>query len=203
MYLYLQSVTNPLNTVYATKRLIGRQYDDPQTQKELKVGSLYTHGTSKTLRPPYCRFVQQYNAWSTCTRCCLLGLLEFCGAYAPFSISLQCGVLPNLSQWCMYTMCQSLSCCHLTCMLLMLKLMVVLMYHTICSCFCIELTKLPVTFPAGDCSLQDCQAHCFSCMLCCRWFHTRSSSTPMVMHGLRPAVNATPLVRLEPLSLLR
>ncbi len=41
MYLHLQSVTNPLNTVYATKRLIGRQYDDPQTQKELKVGSLY------------------------------------------------------------------------------------------------------------------------------------------------------------------
>ena len=42
MYLHLQSVTNPLNTVYATKRLIGRQYDDPQTQKELKVGSLYS-----------------------------------------------------------------------------------------------------------------------------------------------------------------
>ena len=33
----LQSVTNPLNTVYATKRLIGRQFDDKQTQKELKV----------------------------------------------------------------------------------------------------------------------------------------------------------------------
>ena len=33
----MQSVTNPLNTVYATKRLIGRQYDDQQTQKELKV----------------------------------------------------------------------------------------------------------------------------------------------------------------------
>ena len=40
MYLDLQSVTNPLNTVYATKRLIGRQFDDAQTQKELKVGSL-------------------------------------------------------------------------------------------------------------------------------------------------------------------
>ena len=33
----MQSVTNPLNTVYATKRLIGRQYEDQQTQKELKV----------------------------------------------------------------------------------------------------------------------------------------------------------------------
>ena len=42
MYLHLQSVTNPLNTVYATKRLIGRQFDDAQTQKELKVGSLYS-----------------------------------------------------------------------------------------------------------------------------------------------------------------
>jgi hypothetical protein len=32
-----QAVTNPTNTVYATKRLIGRAFDDPQTQKEMKV----------------------------------------------------------------------------------------------------------------------------------------------------------------------
>lgn len=31
-------MTNPTNTVYATKRLIGRAFDDPQTQKEMKVG---------------------------------------------------------------------------------------------------------------------------------------------------------------------
>merc|ERR1719399_837032 len=31
-----QAVTNPENTVYATKRLIGRNYDDPATQKDLK-----------------------------------------------------------------------------------------------------------------------------------------------------------------------
>ncbi|XVF67333.1 hypothetical protein PTKIN_Ptkin10aG0112600 [Pterospermum kingtungense] len=30
-----QAVTNPTNTVYGTKRLIGRRYDDPQTQKEM------------------------------------------------------------------------------------------------------------------------------------------------------------------------
>jgi molecular chaperone DnaK len=31
-----QSVTNPENTFYATKRLIGRVFDDKETQKDLK-----------------------------------------------------------------------------------------------------------------------------------------------------------------------
>lgn len=32
-----QAVTNPTNTLYATKRLIGRPFDDPQTEKEAKM----------------------------------------------------------------------------------------------------------------------------------------------------------------------
>ncbi|XP_021274414.1 heat shock 70 kDa protein, mitochondrial-like [Herrania umbratica] len=32
-----QAVTNPTNTFFGTKRLIGRRFDDPQTQKEMKM----------------------------------------------------------------------------------------------------------------------------------------------------------------------
>jgi molecular chaperone DnaK len=41
-----QAVTNPENTVFATKRLIGRRFDDPNTQKDLK------HLPYKVVRAP-------------------------------------------------------------------------------------------------------------------------------------------------------
>ena len=36
-----QAVTNPTNTVFATKRLIGRNFADKQTQKEAQVSSSF------------------------------------------------------------------------------------------------------------------------------------------------------------------
>ena len=34
MKLFIQAVTNPENTLYATKRYIGRRYDDPEIKKD-------------------------------------------------------------------------------------------------------------------------------------------------------------------------
>ena len=48
MQTHMQAVTNPTNTVYATKRLIGRAFDDPQTQKEAKVRQHWAHAYTRT-----------------------------------------------------------------------------------------------------------------------------------------------------------
>ena len=48
-----QAVTNSANTVSATKRLIGRGYDDPQTQKEAKA-SAELHGNLQKAAASWC-----------------------------------------------------------------------------------------------------------------------------------------------------
>lgn len=39
LFCCLQAVTNPQNTVFATKRLIGRKFDDPLVKKEMQMVS--------------------------------------------------------------------------------------------------------------------------------------------------------------------
>jgi hypothetical protein len=51
-----QAITNPQNTIYATKRLIGRRYDDPQTQKEKKVGSSWLASVVSQAKTPACQY---------------------------------------------------------------------------------------------------------------------------------------------------
>ncbi|GLT44202.1 hypothetical protein SLA2020_181130 [Shorea laevis] len=56
-----QAVTNPTNTLFGTKRLIGRRFDDPQTQKEMKMvpykivkapnGDAWVEANGKTYSP--------------------------------------------------------------------------------------------------------------------------------------------------------
>jgi molecular chaperone DnaK len=57
-----QAITNPENTVYAVKRLIGRKYDEPEVQKDLKVlpykivkasnGDAHIQARGKAYAPP-------------------------------------------------------------------------------------------------------------------------------------------------------
>lgn len=63
-----QAVTNPTNTVFATKRLIGRTFDDAQTQKEAQVKSL-----QQLILPLICKYCPCANLLHK-----MLGVCQWC-----------------------------------------------------------------------------------------------------------------------------
>ncbi len=98
MLVVLQAVTNPKNTVFATKRLIGRKFTDPLVKKEMQASA--ARRMYPFVAAVRCIFVGSY---TTCIRSRLLSCV--CTDVGTLCHGAYRHVNQVVSVWCMETDC--------------------------------------------------------------------------------------------------